>query len=70
MGKTALIPSAKICGGASFSLQGEGYSEFLRMEIKMNLSGPLPPAAHFVCRISAIRDTCLRLAAYRIFGSL
>ena len=57
-------------GGASFSLQGEGYAEFLRMENKMNFSKPLPPPVRFVRRISAFRDSCLRLAAYRIFGSL
>jgi glycosyltransferase involved in cell wall biosynthesis len=57
-------------GGASFTLQGEGYSEFLRMENKLGFSRPLPQRVRFVRRISAFRDSCLRLAAYRIFGSL
>ncbi|MEI8309157.1 MAG: glycosyltransferase [Verrucomicrobiota bacterium] len=57
-------------GGASFSLQGEGYAEFLRMEKKLSFSRPLPPPVRLLRRISALRDSCLRLVAYRFLGSL
>lgn len=57
-------------GGASFSLQGEGYAEFLRLEKKLGLGEPLSLPARFVRRVSALRDSCVRLAAYRVLGSL
>ena len=57
-------------GGASFSLQGEGYAEFLRLEKKLGLGEPLPLSVRFVRRISALRDSMLRLAAYRISGAI
>ena len=57
-------------GGASFSLQGEGYSEFLRLEKNLAFGSPLPPPVRLLRRTLALRDSCLRLAAYRIFGAI
>ncbi len=57
-------------GGASFSLQGEGYSEFLRLEKNLAFGSPLPAPVRTLRRTLAFRDSMLRLAAYRIFGAI
>lgn len=74
-GKFAFIEDS-LCGfrihrnGASFSLQGEGYEEFLRVEQKMNFWKPLTVAQLTVRKFQAASDSIVRLIAYRILGSI
>ena len=74
-GKFAFIEDS-LCGfrihrsGASFSLQGEGYGEFLRVEQKMDFWKPLNAAQLTVRKFQAACDSMIRLVAYRILGSI
>jgi len=74
-GKFAFIEDS-LCGfrihrsGASFSLQGEGYGEFLRVEQKMDFWKPLNAAQLTVRKFQAACDSIVRLIAYRILGSI
>ena len=74
-GKFAFIEDS-LCGfrihrsGASFSLQGEGYAEFLRLEEKMDFWKPLNSTQLTLRKFQAACDSIVRLIAYRILGSI
>jgi hypothetical protein len=75
-GKKYSFINDALCGfrihrsGASFSLQGEGYGEFLHLEKKLGFSRPLNPTQLTVRRLQAACDSMFRLIAYRILGSI
>ena len=56
--------------GASFSLQNKGYEEFLRLEKKVNLDGPVSPVMKAARKLLATKDSVIRLTAYTILGAL
>ena len=74
-GKFAFIEDS-LCGfrihrsGASFSLQGEGYGEFLRLEQKMDFWKPLNSTQLTLRKFQAACDSMGRLLTYRILGSI
>lgn len=55
-------------GGASFSLQGQAFAEFLRMEAKFSGGEKPSSASRALRRVLATRDSILRLVAYTLFG--
>ena len=55
-------------GGASFSLQRQAFEEFLRMEAKFQDNKTFPLVTRIGRRLSAVKDSALRLVAYSLFG--
>jgi glycosyltransferase involved in cell wall biosynthesis len=74
IGKKYSFINDALCGfrihrrGASFSLQGEGYGEFLRLEKKVDFWRPLAGLQLGMRKLKAISDSTVRLTAYQILG--